>query len=292
MNDYDPIHHERDPRTAIAWLERRAPVRRTRFSGGSLVWRTWGEGPPVLLLHGASGSWTHWVRNVGSLAERFRVVVPDMPGFGESDALAGEQTVEALADALSAGLEAVVPPPTDVDVAGFSFGGIVGGHVAARLGERVRTLVLLGTGGLGLGPGPKVPLVGTRPEMTPSEVGAVHRQNLQRLMIADPDRADDLAVFVHQENVGRTRFRSGAIPGSDALLRVLPDVKARLAAIWGGSDALMGPLRDESRRILSSIRPDLEFRVIAGAGHWVQFEAAGEVNAALRDLLGAHPARS
>ncbi|HXA97799.1 MAG TPA: alpha/beta hydrolase, partial [Candidatus Dormibacteraeota bacterium] len=35
---------------------------------GSMVWRSWGAGPPLVLLHGASGSWTHWIRNVLPLA--------------------------------------------------------------------------------------------------------------------------------------------------------------------------------------------------------------------------------
>jgi pimeloyl-ACP methyl ester carboxylesterase len=39
---------------------------------------------PTLLLHGGTGSWTHWVRNIEPLARQFSVVVPDLPGMGES----------------------------------------------------------------------------------------------------------------------------------------------------------------------------------------------------------------
>src|ERR1700738_1120477 len=107
---------------------------------GAMVWRIWGEGPPLVLLHGASGSWTHWIRNVLPLAERFRVLVPDMPGFGDSDSIPEPHTAPGLADLVTAGLDSVAPPAGQIDLAGFSLGGIIAGLVAARLGPRVRTL--------------------------------------------------------------------------------------------------------------------------------------------------------
>ena len=79
-----------------------------------------GAGPALALLHGASGSWTHWLRNIPALAERFTVLVPDMPGFGDSDDLPEPHTAERLADAVAAGLRALVPPPAEIRLAGFS----------------------------------------------------------------------------------------------------------------------------------------------------------------------------
>ncbi len=70
-----------------------------------MVWRSWGAGPPLVLLHGASGSWTHWIRNVLPLAARFRVLAPDMPGFGDSDAPPEPHTADGLADLVVAGLD-------------------------------------------------------------------------------------------------------------------------------------------------------------------------------------------
>src|SRR5712692_7434835 len=78
---------------------------------GSFVWRSWGAGPPLVLLHGASGSWTHWIRNVLPLAGRFRVLVPDMPGYGDSDAPPEPHTADALADLVVAGIEQMLPAP-------------------------------------------------------------------------------------------------------------------------------------------------------------------------------------
>jgi 2-hydroxy-6-oxonona-2,4-dienedioate hydrolase len=65
-------------------------VRRTTPCGaGDLVWHVWGQARPgvrpLVLLHGGSGSWTHWVRNLDALvAAGHQLWVPDLPGFGDS----------------------------------------------------------------------------------------------------------------------------------------------------------------------------------------------------------------
>lgn len=249
-----------------------------------MVWRAWGTGQPLLLLHGGSGSWTHWIHNVGPLATCRRVLAPDMPGFGESDALPEPQTAEALADLVAAGLDAVVPDQ-HLDIAGFSFGAIVAGLVAARLGARVGVLALLGPGGLGLSTPPMRPLQRARADMPAEEVRRAHRRNLRILMIADAVRVDALAVHLQIDNVRRARFKVGAIPESDVLLRALPRIHARVAALWGERDAFTGPHIETSRRLLASMHPDADFRVIRGAGHWINYEAADQVNRALLEML-------
>jgi len=258
----------------------------TPCAAGSMVWRIWGEGPPLVLLHGASGSWTHWIRNVLPLAARFRVLVPDMPGFGDSDAPLDPHTAPGLADLVASGLDVILPPPTELDLAGFSFGGIVAGLMAARLERRVRTLVLLGPGGLALPRAATRPLLRIQPGMTHDESRQVHRENLQAVMISSADKVDDLAVFLQIDNLRRTRFKSGDIPQSDTLLKALPAIQARIAGIWGRHDAFTGANLEECRRILTSAHRELDFRVIESAGHWTPYEAADQINAILCDMLG------
>ncbi len=116
-----------DPAKQVAAVDALAARRQTRAGGVSMVWRTWGEGRPLLLLHGASGSWTHWIRNVLPLAAHFRVLAPDMPGFGDSATLSEPHTADRLAAAVAAGLDEILPAPAELDLAGFSFGGIIAG---------------------------------------------------------------------------------------------------------------------------------------------------------------------
>jgi 2-hydroxy-6-oxonona-2,4-dienedioate hydrolase len=274
-------------RTAIvAALDARAERVSMAAPGGRMTWRRWGAGPPLVLLHGASGSWTHWLRNIPALAERCTVLVPDMPGFGDSDDLPEPHTAEALADAVTAGLDALVPAPAVLALSGFSFGSIVAGLVAARLGRRLSAVILIGAGGLGLvSEAAAVRLQRFTAGMSEAEAREVHRANLRTLMLGDPAAADDLAVDLQIDNVRRTRFRSGDIPTSDVLLRALPAIRAPLTTMWGERDAFVAPRLEARRRTVAAIHPDVDFRVLPGAGHWAIYESAEPVNRALLEIL-------
>lgn len=90
----------------VAALQSVARRRETACGKGCLTWHIWGTGPVVVLLHGGSGSWTHWARNVAALAEAgFTALVPDMPGFGESSAPPEGEDADALPPWLEAGLQ-------------------------------------------------------------------------------------------------------------------------------------------------------------------------------------------
>src|SRR5258708_8634287 len=117
---------------------------------GRLVWHVWGSGPPLVLLHGGYGSWTHWIRNVLPLSRAFTVAAPDLPGLGESATPPEPHTAEGLARIIIEGLKGVFPKHAGLHIAGFSFGGVLGGHVAAQLGDRVRAFTIVGSNCLGL----------------------------------------------------------------------------------------------------------------------------------------------
>jgi pimeloyl-ACP methyl ester carboxylesterase len=92
----------------------------------------------------------HWARNILPLAERFKVIVPDLPGYGGSDLPPGEIDAKRLGAIVVAGLEQLEAESEAVAFAGFSFGGVMAGHIAARMAPRVRRLIPLGAGGLAL----------------------------------------------------------------------------------------------------------------------------------------------
>jgi len=259
----------------------------TPCGDGGMVWRIWGSGPPLVLFHGGYGSWTHWIRNVLVLAREFTVIAPDLPGLGESATPPEPHTAEGLAAILVEGLDIVLPKDVAPHIAGFSFGGVLGGHVAAQLGDRLRALTIVGSNGLGLVRQPTT--LDRVPAGAPvAEALAIHRHNLGVLMIADPSKIDELAVYIQSQNAPRGRVRSRRFSRTDTLARALPLVKARLDGIWGERDATARSHLEERARVVRSFQPGARFEVIAGAGHWVQYEAADRFNQVLAEIAATN----
>ena len=273
----------------VARVDALATRTTTPCGSGAMVWRTWNPGAshlPVVLLHGAAGSWTHWLLNLPALAERRRVVAGDLPGFGDSAMPPEPYTADSLADIVAEGVTRVVP--SRFDLVGFSFGAIIAGMVAARLGARVRRLVLVAPNGMALPRATLRPLARPgRADPSRDELRRVHRENLGIMMLADPARVDDIAVDLQIDNVQRARVRSGAIPDSDVLPHALPRVTARMSGIWGERDALAAPFIELRRATLAQFQPDVDVRVVPGAGHWVIYEAPDAANAAMLEMLSA-----
>jgi 2-hydroxy-6-oxonona-2,4-dienedioate hydrolase len=251
---------------------------------GAMVWRVWGSGPPLVLLHGGYGSWTHWIRNVLALSRVFAVAAPDLPGLGESATPPEPHTAESLARIIVDGLQTVFPKQEPLHIAGFSFGGVLGGHVTAQLGERVKGFTVVGSNGLGLVRQPTA-LKRVPERAAEDEILAVARHNLGALMIADPAKIDELAVYIQSRNAPRGRVKSRRFSRADTLARALPLIKARLDGIWGARDATAYPHLDDRARALRAVQPSARFEVIAGAGHWVQYEAADRFNPLLADIV-------
>lgn len=260
---------------------------------GRLVWHTWGEGPPVVLLHGGAGSWRHWLRAIPDLAAHSAVWVPDLPGLGESDAppvSAGKPYGPTLvAGIVAAGLRQVLPGGAPCDLVGFSFGAMTAGHVAADHPDLVRSLVLVGAGALGVERA-SITLVPVR-DKSGDERQEANRTNLLRLMVADPARIDAEALANQDWNARRARVNSIGFASGSLLLDALRRVRCPLGAIWGERDQVAAPRLAERVAAVRSVRPEAPVAIIPGAGHWVSHEAPAAFNAALDGMLGTLQAR-
>ena len=271
---------------AIENLEAAARRHRTPCGEGSVVWREWGYGAPVVLLHGGFGSWLHWIRNIQPLAAHHRVLAVDMPGLGDSDLPADPVTPRAMGEPIAAGLKTLLGANETCQLVGFSFGGLVSGQVAAILGDRVRSLTLVGSSGLGL-PRRRVELVRRTPEMSTAEVREAQSYNVKALLLHHPGSVDALALAIQAHNDERARVASRRMSLGDSLREALPRLKGQLNGIWGEHDVTGTPGMRQHRELLESLHPDVDFRIIHDAGHWVQYEAPATFNTMLLEMLRA-----
>lgn len=257
----------------------------TPCGAGRMVWRIWNEaaGSPLLLLHGGNGSWRHWVRQIPHFAATRCVIAPDLPGLGESADAPAPADPPTIARVVVAGLREIVADTASLDLAGFSFGANIGGHVAVELGRALRSLIIIGAGALGVARG-ETPLMKVRDKEGAERIAA-HRHNLAALMIADPARIDDLALTIQDWNTVHARTRSRGFTHTPMLRDALLRSPAPLGAIWGGADQVAAPNLQDRLDALAAARPDAVREVIPAAGHWVMYEAPEACNAALSRLL-------
>jgi pimeloyl-ACP methyl ester carboxylesterase len=271
----------RAPDAIVDGIERQAERFESPCGEGRMVWRAWGAGRPVVLFHGAHGSWTHWVRNVDVLRRRYRVLSPDLPGHGESDLPARTDDVRSFAEAIADGLR-LSSEHGPFDLLGFSMGGVIAAHLAAIAPELVRRLIVIDSGGLGTPPGS---IVGTRVRgLEGRALREAHRTNLLGLMLHAEDSVDDLALYVQARNVPRTRVQPAPLVMPDKLLQALPHVHAQIDLIWGEHDRAH-PDPELQASVVRRFQPDATLHVVAGAGHWVMYERAEAFNGLVLDLL-------
>jgi len=273
------------PAEFVAALDRASTRRTTSNGSGEVVWRVWGEGRPLVLLHGGTGSWMHWVRNIEALSRDFMVIAPDTPGSGEPAAPKPPLSVERIAASLYAGLATIIGPDGDFALCGFSMGGLIAGYVAQLARTHAQCLVLVGSAGMEAPRGHMAPLQSWRRLATEQEKRAVHRRNLGILMIHDPRKVDELALYIQAQNAARSRVRGKHLAQPMALSRCLPGFKGRLAGIWGEHDATAAPYFAERQERLRQFQPEASFDIVPGAGHWVQYEAPDQFNPRLRALV-------
>lgn len=266
------------PSEVMAW-QRQARRATTPCGAGETLWHVWGaprDGvPPLVLLHGGSGSWTHWVRNLGDLVDAGREVwIPDLPGFGDSALPPVGADADALVEPLAEGLRALFGP-RQCDLVGFSFGGMTAGMLLAAHPELARQLVLVGAPAMGVVPQRQFALKAWRHLPQAGQIEA-HRYNLAALMLHDAaliDGLEGLALGVHVNNVVRDRMPRRRLAHTDALARALPRVDCPVHAIYGRADTLYREWILALEGAYAAAAPDFRgLALIEEAGHWVQFE--------------------
>jgi len=196
--------------------------RRLRLAGVSTVVLEGGEGPPLVLLHGGiECGGAYWAPVLSHLAERHHVVVPDLPGLGESEPIARLDVAAFTAWFAALIRETCQDPP---GLLAHSLDGTLAAHFAARRGDLLRRLVIYATPGIGHYRMPlRLRLTAMRFGLRPTERNS---ERFERLAFLDLDAArrrdpEWLAAFG-----AYTRSRA-AVPHVKRTMRQLIDVGTR-----------------------------------------------------------------
>jgi pimeloyl-ACP methyl ester carboxylesterase len=250
-----------------------------------------GAGEPVVLLHGGgpgASSWSNFVLNIGALAEHFRVIALDMPGYGKSgpivikDEPRPDVSARAVRDVLDVlGLERA-------HVVGNSMGGATALTYAVNYPERTGKVVMMGAAPIGQGLmfTPMLPTYGIRALFDVfMEPTFESFRKMFDLMVYDSSSVPDDVLKARVSAMDETHRRNFIESMSGAqrnLLPELPNVDAPVLLIHGRNDT-MCPL--ELSLALLPLLKNSQLHVFNKCGHWAQYEHAEKFNRMVVDFL-------
>lgn len=253
----------------------------TRPEGRRIHWTDWGEGPPLVMLHGAYGSWRHFARQIEVFAADHRVLIPDIPGYGRSD-MPAERSVVHIGQAVAAGLDQILGA-APYRLVGFSFGGAIAGRLLVDHAGRQTHTLLAAPAGIAKAAAP--PMQGVRMQRGADLIAAL-RFNLASIMFADAAKITDQALRIQYACSMAARLRVDRVDWGPGLSVALPGYRGHLTGVWAEHDAFVDPAETPDRPTrVRQWNSGVETHVLPGTGHWMQYENASAFNAILRDLL-------
>ena len=264
---------------------------RVDVNGLGVAHDSFGDGPPLVLLHGLACGRRMWRKQIAALRDRFRVIVYDMRGHGASDAPddLAQYSAEHLAQDFIGLLDHLALKR--VHVAGFSLGGGPALALALRQPERVGALVLCGVGS-----GAENTWVSQR--LAEIWIGYAREGGMEK-MVTEMLRSDFFKTYAnrgprqrrHMKAIicqhplhGITHTLAGVVARRKSLFRMtgtLAKVKPPTLVLLGQQDGVC----QKSARLLVSSIPKSELLRIPGAGHTLPLEAPDAFSGAVAEFI-------
>lgn len=268
--------------------------------GKPIFYAETGSGPAVVMLHGggpgASGV-VNYSRNIDALARDFRIIVPDLPGYGRSAKGVDQHDPFGYLADMVRGLLDILDVST-AHLIGNSYGGAAALRLALDTPERVGRLVLMGPGGIGTtkglptagltrlldyysGDGPsrakletfvRSYLVYDGTSVPDELIDARYEASLDPAVVADPPLRRPSGPFAL-----RTLWRMDLTRDSR-----LKDLQTPTLVLWGRDDKVNKPSGGPT---LLNILPNAELVMTSRTGHWMQWERAELFNRLVHDFL-------
>jgi pimeloyl-ACP methyl ester carboxylesterase len=237
------------------------------------------DGPVAVLVHGLGGRSEDWGKLAPYLARAgYRVYLPDLPGYGQSDKPADfSYSVKDEAAVVSGFFDAL--GLKQVDLGGWSMGGWIVQLVAAEHPEKIRKLMLLDSAGLYVKPEWDLKL------FTP--VSPAELEKFDALLMPHPPQlptfiANDILRTSHEHAWIIRRAIDSMLTGRDTTDALLPTLKMPVLIVWGEVDQIT-PLSQGQK--MHQLIPQSQMNIVPGCGHLAPNECAGEIGPAMVSFL-------
>jgi pyruvate dehydrogenase E2 component (dihydrolipoamide acetyltransferase) len=238
-----------------------------------------GSGPPLLLLHGFGGDINIWVFNQEALSADRTVYALDLPGHGQSSKDVGEGDLDSLVDAVAGFMD--TQGIEKAHIFGHSMGGAVAGSFAIKHPERVQSLALIASAGLG---------EEINGDYIEGFIAANRRKEMRdalKLLFADEELVNrqlvnDVMKFKRLDGVDEAlrKIADKLFPGGkQADVPDISGVEVPMLVVWGAEDKIVPVAHAQN------VPEGARVEVLDATGHMPQMEAAGQTNRVIGEFL-------
>jgi len=237
----------------------------------------------LVFVHGYLGGSAQWAAQVEAFSPSFRVITPDLPGYGRNCALQAPEQIGAFADYV---LEQVQGMGVErFDLVGHSMGGMIVQEMVARAPQCVDRLVLYGTGPVGLLPGRFETIAESKRRVVEEGVEATGRR-ISATWFVDYEQAPNYSVCA---DLAVMASNQAALAGLTAMEQwsgeaALAGISSPSLVLWGDCDRTY--TWSQQLRLWQGIK-GARLAVIPGCAHAVHLEKPQLFNAILADFLEA-----
>lgn len=246
-----------------------------------------GKGPTILLLHGFTGSRENWLKVAGRLTPNFRVVIPDLPGWGASQRIDNtDYGAPAQAKRLAAFIDAL--QLDHIVLVGHSMGGLIAGLYATQHPDKIAAIGFIDSDGVGY----------QRDAGTTDPFAYADRAGFERMMKLAFDHPPSLPGRIEDVFVARNRARLPMVMRTFEQLRapaqahglepVLPKINVPTWILWCHDDKIIDPQAVEVFRKNLTGAPRIDVTMLFGCSHMPMLEKPDATAQALIDFLLPH----
>ncbi len=242
---------------------RKLSTRHVLVDGVPAYYQVVGEGEPVVLVHGLSGSTRWWVRNVPVLSQHYQVYVLDLPGFGLMRRMRSRFTIEKALSWLIDWMEVV--GLRRAHFIGHSMGGYICMLIAARRPELVESMVLVSPAAIPRARsvfGYFIPLVNSFIYLEPSFLP---------ILLYDALRAGPFTLLQALQDIVMVQA-----------YEIMSKIAVRTLIVWGDKDFLVPP---KLGHVIRQELPSARLLMLARAGHIGMYDQYRKFNAAVLAFL-------
>ena len=255
-----------------------------------------GAGEPVVMLHGGgpgASAWSNFGTNLPEFATRYRTILVDQPGFGQSEKPEiTSQYFTFSADALHKFLDEL--GIERAHLVGNSLGGGTAVRFALNHPDRAGRLVLMAPGGLNLGVFAPDPTEGVKrifqfgAQPTRERLAAFLKTLVYNEDLVTDELVDERFATASDPESRRVMASMGASfarwPDEGALWREAHRLRQRVLLVWGREDRV-NPL--DGALVALKVIPRAQLHVFGRCGHWAQLEKFAEFNRITMDFIGS-----